>query len=93
MWNIKKESRVTVASEFIHEDHVLFVGFGHEFDDATDEPKSVTSGQESQHRRHWHSAGNNGVAQHWSRLMRTRMSGGVGAGCLIGRYTTAEWSR
>jgi hypothetical protein len=27
------------------------------------------------------------------RLMRTRMSGGVGAGCLIGRYTTAEWSR
>jgi hypothetical protein len=56
MWNIKKESRVTVTSEFIHEDHVLFVGFGHEFDDATDEPKSVTSRRESQQRRGWPSA-------------------------------------
>src|ERR1039457_1468745 len=56
MWNIKKESRVTVTSEFIHEDYVLFVGFGHEFDDATDEPKSVTSRIESQQRRGWPSA-------------------------------------
>jgi hypothetical protein len=33
----------------------LFVGFGHEFDDATDEPKSVTSRRESQQWRSWSS--------------------------------------
>jgi hypothetical protein len=57
MWNIKKESRVTVAPEVVNEDHFLAVNFGHEFDDATDEPKSVTSRRESQQRRRWPSAG------------------------------------
>src|ERR1035441_6048861 len=35
MWNIKKELRVTVAPEVIHENHVLAVGFGHGHEDAT----------------------------------------------------------
>jgi len=47
----------TVAPEVVHEDHVLAVGFGHELDCATDEPKSVTSGRESQSWRSWPSAG------------------------------------
>ena len=45
--NIKKELRATVAPEVAHEDYVLFVSFGHELDDATDEPQSVTSGKAS----------------------------------------------
>jgi hypothetical protein len=56
MWNIKKDLRAKVAPEVVHEDHVLFVGFGHEFDDATDEPKPVTSRRESQQWRSWPSA-------------------------------------
>jgi hypothetical protein len=56
MWNIKKELRATVAPQVVHEDPVLFVSFGRELDDTTDEPKSVTSPRESQQRRGWPSA-------------------------------------
>jgi hypothetical protein len=46
----------TITPEIVHEDHVLAVGFGHELNDETDKPKSLTSGGESQHRRRWPSA-------------------------------------
>ena len=48
MWNIKKEFWATVAPEAVNQNHVLFASFGHELDDATDDPKSVTSPGESQ---------------------------------------------
>jgi hypothetical protein len=57
MWNIKKELWVTVTPKVVNEDHILIVNFGHELDDATDEPKSVTSPRESQQRRRLRSAG------------------------------------
>ena len=43
-------------------------------DDVTDEPKSVTSGRESQHRRSWRSAGavSTEAAGVWDRLKRTQ---------------------
>jgi hypothetical protein len=51
MWNIKQALRATVTPNVVHEDHVLFVIFGHELDDANDEPQSVTLGRASQPRR------------------------------------------
>src|ERR1017187_4015781 len=68
----------TITSEIVHEDHVLAVGLGHELDYSTDEPKSVISGRESQHRRSWPSAGTMAWPKHENRRMRTRVPGGVG---------------
>src|ERR1017187_8125557 len=68
----------SVAAEFVNQTHVLAVGFSDELDYSTDEPKSVISGRESQHRRSWPSAGTMAWPKHENRRMRTRVPGGVG---------------